>query len=209
MNISNRIKGSQLTIALGAFLAVAIIISTIVTAVFFRNQDILLWRNQLNNLTLTLTEHTYQTLSSSYLVLDGIAERVRVEGADSPETFRRKLGTQAVYQMLKDKIEFLPQIDVATVVANNGDVINFTRSYPAPPINLADRDYFKEHIQKVGADNFISSSVRNKGNGAWVFYISRRINDSRGSMIGLVLIGISAESFTRFYEQLGKNLGNG
>ena len=209
MNIFNRIKVSQLTIALGALMVGAIIISAFATAMILRNQEIGSWRKQLSNHTLTLAEHTYQTMTSSYAALDGIAERVRAEGADNPEDFRKKLGTQAVYRMLKDKVEFLPQVDVATVVANNGDVINFTRSHPAPPINLADRDYFKEHAKGAGADNYVSIAVRNKGNGAWVFYLSRRINDSHGSMLGLVLVGISVESFMRFYEQLGTNLGAG
>ena len=209
MNLFNRIKVSQLTIGLSAVFVGVIIISAFATSMVLRNQEIGLWRKQLSNHTLTLAEHTYQIMNSSYAALDGIAERVRAAGADSPEEFRRKLGTKAVYRMLKDKVEFLPQVDVATVVANNGDVINFTRSYPAPPINLADRDYFKAHAKGAGADNFVSIAVRNKGNGAWVFYISRRINDSHGIMMGVVLVGISVESFTRFYGQLGTNLGAG
>jgi signal transduction histidine kinase len=209
MSTISRVKGSQLTIYLGVFLVVGIILSAIITVIMLRNQEIELWRKQLSNHTLTLAEHTYQTMAASYNALDGIEDRVRAEGADSPEEFRRKLGTRAIYQALKDRVEFLPQVDVATIVADNGDVINFTRSYPAPPINLADRDYFKVHAQGAGADNFISMSVRNKGNGAWVFYISHRINDRRGAMLGLVLIGISVDSFTRFYEQLGSNLGKG
>ncbi len=209
MNVLDRIKVSQITIGFGALLVGAIIISSFVTAVVLRNQEIDMWRKQLSNYSLMLAENTYQSMASGYTVLDGIAERVRAESADTPEVFRRRLGTQAVYKMLKDKLEFLPFIDVATIVARNGDIINFTRAYPAPPINLADRDYFKEHAKGDGADNYVSISVRNKGNGAWVFYLSRRINDSHGSMLGLVLVGISVESLTRFYEQLGTNLGEG
>ena len=202
-----RLKGSQLTIMFGALLIAAIIISAISAAVSLRNHEIELWRRQMGNNSLVLAEHTYQTMVSAYGALDSIVERVSSEGADSPETFRKQLGTANIHQMLRDKIELLPQVDVATVVADNGDVINFSRSFPPAPINLADRDYFKAHAAGNDAGNFISISVRNKGNGKWVFYISRRINDSRGNMLGLVLVGISVDAFTRFYEQLGRNLG--
>ena len=111
--------------------------------------------------------------------------------------------------MLRDKTEGLPQVDVATIVASNGDVLNFTRSNPPPSINLSDRDYYQAHVADAQLGNFISKPVRNKGNGEWVFYISRRINDSRGQLLGLVLVGISADVFTRFYERLGVNLGEG
>jgi signal transduction histidine kinase len=203
----NRLKGSQLTIAFSAVLIVAIIISAIGAAISLRGHEIDVWRRQMSSNSLVLAEHTYQTMVSAYSALDTIADAVRLERSQSPEEFRQRLSTPIIHEMLKDKIELLPQVDVASIVTNNGDVINFTRSFPPPPINLAERDYFKAQTSSNISDNFISNSVRNKGNGKWVFYISRRLNDSRGNMLGLVLIGISAETFTTFYEKLGINLG--
>jgi signal transduction histidine kinase/CheY-like chemotaxis protein/HPt (histidine-containing phosphotransfer) domain-containing protein len=205
----NRFQASQLTIALGAFSVVAIVSLAIIAAVVLRNQEIEVWRKQMSNNSLVLAEHTHQTILSANIALDGIAERVRAEGADSPEAFRRLLASPEIFRMLRDKTEFLPQVDVATVVASNGDVINITRAYPTPVINLADRDYFKAQAKDNNAGNFVSIAVRNKGNGKWVFYLSRRLNDSRGNMMGLVLIGISVDAFTKFYERLGLNLGQG
>ena len=202
-----RLKGSELTVGFGALLITAIIISAIAAALNARGHENKLWHNQMENYSLVLAEHTYQVMVSAYGALDSISEKVRSAGAESPESFRALLGTGGINRMLKDKIELLPQVDVATVVASNGDVVNFTRSFPPPPINLSDRDYFKRHAASAHAGNYLSNSVRNKGNGKWVFYISRRIDDSRGNMLGLVLVGISVEAFTRFYQQLGSNLG--
>jgi signal transduction histidine kinase/CheY-like chemotaxis protein len=100
-------------------------------------------------------------------------------------------------------------VDVATIVAANGDNINFSRSYPVPPINLAERDYFKAHVENPNLGDFISKPVRNKGNGKWTFYISRRLNDARGEFMGLVLIGMSVELLTGFYERVASDLGEG
>ncbi|MEI6209284.1 MAG: ATP-binding protein [Desulfuromonadales bacterium] len=203
----NQFKGSQITLALCAFLVVVITISAVIAAFSLRSHEIEIWRKQMSNNSLVLAEHSYQTMVSAYAALDSIADRVRMEHAENPEEYRKRLATPEVYRMLKDRVELLPQVDVATVVAEDGEVINFTRSFPPPPINLSDRDYFKAHAGSNNLANFISISVRNKGNGKWVFYISRRINDSRGNMLGLVLVGISVEAFTKFYEQLGRNLG--
>jgi len=205
----NRFQASQLTIGFGALSVVTIIVLAIIATFVLRDQEIEVWRKQMANNSLVLAEHTYQTMLSANIALDGIAERVRAAGADSPEDFRKRLANPEIFRMLRDKTEFLPQVDVATVVANNGDVINITRSFPPPPINLADRDYFKAQAKSNDAGNFVSVAVRNKGNGKWVFYLSRRLNDSRGNMLGLVLIGISVDAFTKFYERLGLNLGEG
>jgi len=202
-----KFHASQLTISFGVLVVFAVIILAIVAALTLRKQEIEVWRKQLDNSSLVLAEHAYQAMASAYLALDGIAEKVREQGADTPESFRKLLGSEKIFRMLKDKTESLPQIDVASVVAVNGDVINFTRSYPPPPINLADRDYFK--VQSKGHDgaDYIGASVRNKGNGKWVFYVSRRIDDMHGNMMGLLLVGISVDVFTNFYEKLGLNLG--
>ena len=205
----NRFQGSQLTIGFGALAVLTIVTLAVGAALVLRSQEIEVWRKQMSNNSLVLAEHTYQTMLSANIALDGIAERVRATGADSPEAFRRLLATREIFRMLRDKTEFLPQVDVATVVASNGDVINITRSFPPPPINLADRDYFKAQSKDNKSGNFISVAVRNKGNGKWVFYLSRRLNDSRGNMMGLVLVGISVDAFTKFYQRLGLNLGAG
>ena len=75
----------------------------------------------------------------------------------------------------------LPQVDVATIVAANGDVINFTRFHPAPPINLADRDYFQAHLQQSAARRSISASrCATRATAQWTFYLSRRLNGPNG-----------------------------
>jgi signal transduction histidine kinase/DNA-binding response OmpR family regulator len=207
--IWTKFQASQLTVAFGALAVLGILALSLVAALVMRSQEIDVWRKQMSNNSLVLAEHTHQVMLSANIALDGIAERVKGEGADDQDAFRKLLGTPEIFRMLKDKTEFLPQVDVATVVAKNGDVLNFTRSYPPPPINLADRDYFKAQLNDPNAASFISNAVRNKGNGKWVFYISRRLNDTRGEMLGLVLIGISVDAFTNFYERLGVNLGSG
>ena len=202
-----RFQASRLTIYFGVISVLIIVLVAIFASLALRKQEIDVWRKQMSNNSLVLSEHAYQTMAASYLALDGITDKIRAEGANTTESFKKKMSTPGIFMMLKDKTGSLPQVDVATVVANNGDVLNFTRSHPAPPINLADRDYFKEQSKSKTAQDFISTSVRNKGNGKWVFYISRRIDDQNGNMLGLVLIGISVDVFTNFYEQLGQNLG--
>ncbi len=193
-----------------AVVTIAIMVGGSLFAVHaLREQEIDLWRRQLDNLSLIMAENTAQTMFSAYVVLDGISEEVRDKKVQTADELRAAMGNERVFQMLRDRIGGLPQIDVATIVADNGDVINFTRSHPAPKINLSDRDYFRAHLESATVGDFISKPVRNKGNGKWVFYLSRRLNDPDGGFIGMVLVGISVEAFTNFYERIGINLGEG
>lgn len=193
---------SRLALAMGVILIVTIAVSAGVSAWLLRGQAVDEWRRQMESTSIVLAEQTSQTVASAYLALDGIAERVEAAHISDANMLREKMSTADAYRILVDKTASLPQVDVATIVASNGDVINFTRAYPAPPINLSDRDYFKVHASDPNVGVFISAPVRNKGNGRWTFYLSRRLNGSRGEFIGMALIGLSSDFFSGFYGKI-------
>ncbi|MEY4753385.1 MAG: hypothetical protein RJA44_1060, partial [Pseudomonadota bacterium] len=193
----------------GVLLIVVILVSALIAIAALRSKDTEDWRRNLRSMTFMLSEHTAQTLYTAHLVLDAISERVEQSGVRDAGEFRTRLATLEMHQMMRDKIDGLPQIDVASLVATNGDNINFTRSFPIPPINLAERDYFKAHKANAQLGDYISTSVRNKGNGKWTFYISRRINDARGHFMGLVLVGLSVDAITGIYDRVVGDLGEG
>jgi len=163
------------------------------------------WRDELDNLTLVLAENTAQTMTSTYQVLDSIdalvADAARTAGP-SQAARRAAFGSARMYQALRDRMSVSPQIGVATIIAANGDVINFTRSHPAPAINLADRDYFVHHAQNDSPKPFLSTPVRNKGNQTWTFYVSRRLNDDAGRFAGVILVGVSCDFFGEFFRNV-------
>ena len=96
---------------------------------------------------------------------------------------------------------------VATLLGADGKVINFSRAFPPPEIDLSDRDYFRHFTRTSSPDTFFSVPVQNKGNGQWVFYLARPINTDQGEFLGAVLVGVSAEVFSQFYARLGSSLG--
>ncbi|KIL97140.1 Signal transduction histidine kinase [Paramagnetospirillum magnetotacticum MS-1] len=172
---------------------------TAATVYVQRQQSIGEWRANLSNLSRLLAEHARQTINAADLVQKSIADRVLELGIESEDDLRRMLGSRATFDALRDKVSGVPQIDVATVVANNGDVVNFTRSYPPPPINLADRDYFKAHFADPDLKFFLSLPAKNRGTGRWTFYLTRKIKNSKGHTIGLVLTGIESSFLSEYY----------
>lgn len=193
----------------GAALIVAIVAGALFSIIALRSKEIEDWRRNLSGMSYMLAENTSQTVFSAYLVLDSITERIKQSGVSNDAEFRSRLSTPEIHQMLSERIRGLPQLDVASLVAANGDNINFSRSYPVPPINLAERDYFKAHQANPQLGDFISTSVRNKGNGKWTFYISRRLNDGQGHFMGLVLVGLSVDALTGVYDQVARSFGDG
>lgn len=202
-------RTSRIVFGAASLLIFLIVSISIVATLYLRDRELESARQQLTNLSLVLAEQSIETMSSAQLAMESIAERFEAMHIHNDEELRSLAQTETVHQLLKDKITGLPQVDVATIVSANGDVINFTRGFPAPPINLSDRDYFRERRDNPSLGIFISNPVRNKGNGKWVFYLSHRLNDPSGGFMGLVLVGISVDQFTNFYGRLAENLGEG
>lgn len=200
-------RSSHIAKFLAVFLVLAVLIALGASIWFSRAQAIEEWRSHLNSLSLVLAEQTSQEVSSAFLVLDSIAESVQASDVSNAADLREKMGSIAHFNSMRDKTRGLPQVDVATIVAVNGDVINFTRAHPAPAINLADRDYFQAHLRQPTLGVYISAPVRNKGNGQWTFYLSRRLNSPKGEFIGLALVGFSSTFLSDFYSKI--NLGSG
>jgi signal transduction histidine kinase/CheY-like chemotaxis protein len=197
-----KLRSSHLVLLLGGFL-VAAILTALGTAIWVaREQSIGEWRKQLSNLSLVLAEQTSQQVTSARLVLDSVVESVAAAGVDSEASLRSRMGTEQVYDSMRDKMRGLPQVDVVTIVAANGDVVNFTRSFPAPEINLADRDYFAAHLNDPKSGVYFSKPVRNRSNNQWSFYLSRRLTDRNGKFMGMVLVGLSSTSLSEFYRKI-------
>lgn len=164
------------------------------------------WEVNLSNDAITIAESTRQTMKAADLVLKSIIDRVSEADIVTEEDFRREMGTSEIFEMLRNKVSSVPQVDVATIVAMNGDVISFTRSFPPPPINLADRDYYKAHVADPALDVFLSAPVKNRGTGTWTFYLARKIRNPAGRPLGLVLTGIESSFFTAFFKAV--NIGD-
>jgi signal transduction histidine kinase/DNA-binding NarL/FixJ family response regulator len=163
------------------------------------------WKANLSNLSTILAASINQTMKAADLVLTSISDRVHDADIANEEELRREMGTQEIFDMLRNKASSVPQVDVATIVALNGDIINFTRSYPPPRINLADRDYFKAHMADPRLEVFLSVPVRNRGTGTWTFYLARKIRSRTGEVLGLVLTGIESSFFQDFFRAVNIN----
>jgi signal transduction histidine kinase/CheY-like chemotaxis protein len=195
------------TVAIGCALVLLIGVAAVLSILQLRDQAIQGWRNEMGNLSMIMAENTSQTMVSAYLVLESIADDVSKAGVTDPARLAAALGERRTHDLMQARIRGLPQVDVATIVDLDGNVVNFTRAHPAPPINLAERDYFKYHKENPGGQVYLSAPVRNKGNGKWTFYLSRRLHGTDGTFVGMVLVGMSCDFFVNFFNSV--SLGDG
>lgn len=200
---------SQAFILIGGFLLAFLgALGTVLATWSSRDVALRDWESRVSAAARMLSAHAGQSISAADLILRAVAEHVNEYGVRDAEEMRHTFGTQPIFDMLRHATRGLPQIDVLTIVARDGTVLNLTREFPPPPINLADRDYFNAHMEDPDLDVFLSRPVQNRGNGTWTFYLTRKITSPSGETIGLVLAGLHTKFFADFYQSIGLEATN-
>ncbi len=160
------------------------------------------WRFFLANLSEMAAQHADQTLAAADGVLQRVVDDVNQTAPVDVADLVAKAGTREMYELMRRRQSDLPQIGVVSVLTTTGRLVNFTRSFPTPVVELADRDYLKAHLANDGLGVFVSAPVKNRGNGRWTFYLARKLRATDGHLLGVALVGIECEYFQRFYQSI-------
>src|SRR6185437_6706916 len=161
----------------------------------------------LSNLSLTLAEQANRSLQGLDLVLTNLSDVLANEGVVDGESYERKMSDFRIHLMLKERLTGLPYINALTMISPDGKLINFSRYWPIPAVNVADRDYFKAVRANPNLTNFVSLPVQNRGDGAWTVYLARAVRGPRGQFAGLLLGAIELRYFEDLYRSV--SLGDG
>ena len=157
--------------------------------------------------SLILAEQAERSFESVNLVLASVAERADVEDVTDAASFDRKMASYDIYRLLRDKITGIPQLDSVNVINRDGTLINSSRSWPTPDIQIADRAFFASVKANPSLKSYISEPLLSRNTGTWTIYLMHRISGANGEFLGLILGAIQVHYFEAFYQAI--SLGKG
>ncbi len=192
----------RLLLLIGALALAAILAGTDQYIQILRDKEIEGAKRELATLNLSLAEQTARAIQNVDLVLTSVIDQMKADGVATPEDVARLRSDPDTHERLKAKASVVPQIDAVTLIGADGQLINFSRFFPAPAINVAERDYFvalKDHRTDAP---FLSEPVQNRGGGVWTVYLARRISAPDGRFLGLAMGAIDLDYFQRLYRGL-------
>jgi len=202
---SSRIKLWMIAISIALFI---IFLSLYTIYVFYQNA-IQYRSKEFTTITFVLSKNVEQIIKKNDIQLNNITDLIDRRKLKNASEFKQFSSDKKQFEWLVETLKTDPIIDVVTLVDHDGVVLNFSRKYPPPPINLSDRDYFIYLSNHDDSNTFFSAPVKNKGTGDWVFYLAKRINGPNQEFLGVVLIGISIQTFSDLFAQIGEKLGPG
>jgi PAS domain S-box-containing protein len=186
----------------GLLLIAMIAVGTSIMVTNFRNRELADNERELKNVALIVAEQTDRSFQSLELVLTSVIERMQSLGIASSEDFERQMSSQDVQLMLKDKISALPHIEAVTLINADGKIINFSRFWPTPDINIANRKHFIAFKSDPQLISFISEPVLNRSTGTWSVFLMRKFTAPNGEFVGLVHGAVDLTYFEKFFASI-------
>lgn len=153
-------------------------------------------------LALIATTFTSKSIAATDLILKSMLDWIADENIETVDQFEMTFGERRYFDKLRERIVNVDQIDVATFISSSGRIVLFTRSYPPPPINVADRDYFKAQSVNGAPSTSLGNAVQNRGNGRWTFYLAKQVTAPSGAILGVVIVGIESDYLAEFYRRI-------
>jgi len=149
-----------------------------------------------------LASQTERSVESIDAVLGEVEARIEALRIETPADLRRA-SSQEMFAFLKGRQARLPQAAVIAIAGSDGTQLNTTRQWPAPGVNLSDREYFQEMRKTDDPAIHISLALKSRTAGTPMIFFNRRINTTHGEFAGTVGIGVAITYFRNIYESIG------
>lgn len=100
--------------------------------------------------------------------------------------FHRSISKYDIHLMLRDKVASTRHIGAISLFNGAGQLVNFSRSWPIPAIDISDRDFYQVLRSNADRTIFLGAPMRNRATGTWVMHLARRIQGPNGEFRGII-----------------------
>src|SRR6266404_6229227 len=174
----------RLLVVCGIFLIAAIATGTAIMISNTRDRALESTTRELENTVQLLARHFDQQLDDFVLVQSDLVSEVRLSGINSPEAFKREMSTYDA----------------------DGTLINSSESWPAPKLNVGDRDYFKGLKSGTLVEPYQISILRSRLSSGMIIVVSRRLTGPNGEFLGITTRAFTPAKVESFFSSV--TLGN-
>jgi signal transduction histidine kinase/ActR/RegA family two-component response regulator len=154
------------------------------------------------NLAVVLAGQLSRFLQTIDVVVAEFRDDLNELDSDNMTSWREALSSESMHEKLKGKLARIPQAFNIAVADAGGQVLASTARWPAPAINIADRDYFRNARTQDRDELTISSPIQNRVNGEVTLVFARSLKDPKGTFIGIVYVAVNSRSFEIIYDSI-------
>ncbi|MFJ5489011.1 hypothetical protein ACIKTA_16115 [Hansschlegelia beijingensis] len=188
---------SKLITALGVLMAASVTLAAVALLTWRHGEVIATHKDGLRNVSTLLASQTEQVFQGIDVVQNRLIERLEIEQVRTPDDLRRFGAMRETHERLVGFTQSLDMLDAMAIIDDQGRLLSSSRAWPAPEVNITDRDYFRALSAPGAQGTYWSAPVRSRGNGARTIYYAKRLSARDGGFLGLVLGMVLVEKLER------------
>src|ERR1041384_762893 len=193
---------ARLIVACAVLLAIAIIAGTAYFLSSFRDRLLHENERELESTALVLSTQIESFLNAVEKVQKGVLDHLADIGDRAGEGQEASLSRYELHLKLRDQAAGMPFVGSLTIVNDKGKVINFSRQWPVPNIDVTDRDFFKAFRSDARLTAFVSEPVRNRASGTSVMHLAHQITGPSGEFRGLITAALELKYLEEFFSRV-------
>jgi diguanylate cyclase (GGDEF)-like protein len=157
---------------------------------------------ELDSLSLVTVDQADRALQTVDLLLDSVGRLLDDYQIGAAADVPARLSGRVLHDALARLVDSLPQVTSVSLIDARGNVVNISSAWPAPAVNILDRDYFRELMRRDDEQRVVSAPLVSRVNGAWSIHVARRISDRQGGFAGAVLVSVKLSYFEDLYRAI-------
>ena len=167
-----------------------------------RDRDLTEKTLELSRLTVILAEQIDSRFQSAQLVQKTVIERMQNLGVASEDDLERRMSGYDTHQFFKDQIGALPYINAIVLTDAKGKLINFSRSWPIPSIQVPNEEHIAAFRSDPSLTVLVADPLRSPSSGNWVIPIARKFSGPKGEFLGVVLGVIDVQQLEQHFKAI-------
>jgi diguanylate cyclase (GGDEF)-like protein len=165
----------------------------------FRERALNSSERELENTVLLLARHFDQQLEDFEVVQKDIIAHMQLTGIVTGGDYRNAMSDNATHLMLKAKISAMSYVGGINLFDSDGRLINSSEAWPPPPVNAADRAYFRKFKSDPHSPLILVEPFHSRVTGAWTTVLARKLIGPDGEFLGAIGRGIEPAHFEKFF----------
>ncbi len=153
-------------------------------------------KRDLRNISHVMSEHLARSIHGADLVVQSISTTL----AERPDPASWE--SKEIFELARSKITGIHQLSALLAADSKGAIRLFTGAFPAPQINVADREYYIFHSQNPDEKLYIAKPFRNRLTDEWTNALTRAIKDKQGNFMGLVIASLNSKYFSEIFQNI-------
>ena len=152
-----------------------------------------------HTLGVILAEQTARTFQGADLVLQGVVEIISAANLEDEAALARNFGGEALHLEMAKRLGDLPQLESVSIIGASGRMVNLTRTWPVPDLDLGDRPYMRNFIDAPNTGLHVSEPYINRVDGRLSLVLARPVRTADGRLLSVVTAAIRLSYFQSFF----------